>query len=477
MTLEQEKESIGQRVVKAWQGTSEPPNHVQRLALAVADAQVLLKFSIESHRKVPPRVIDDLIKNIDALCLKSASDPAQIAVEERAFWNAYEALGETIAPVTAESIQHSQRESLGWFSRSTTPYALVALAFFGLTGTCQWLWSGGITLRQNLIANETEVDKLRGQERAKYRESEKLGNQLRRVERETLDSGCGADRANPFASKAQKTAGAPKEDICKRIWREWDEVQERRIEAELDRKGLRTEIERTQANFDPRVELLEEWMTVWIGPYAGKLERVEVDKLRAIYLKDRANTDAAQQKLNALPHPERPRIFIGPDAASQASEISEYRAARKEYDQKAAPLREILDGQRAADGARLTELNRGRDNLVERLKHRVNQRIDVIEKYFLPLLLGALGSVIFILRSTIGAIRQSTYTASFGSLSVARVCLGTIAWLLGMLVIPRDMLPGKDILPLALPLLPGYAVEIFFTAMDRLVKAFCDSPK
>ena len=60
---------------------------------------------------------------------------------------------------------------------------------------------------------------------------------------------------------------------------------------------------------------------------------------------------------------------------------------------------------------------------------------------------------------------------------MARVCLGTIAGLLGMLVVPKDMLPGKAILALALPLLPGYAVEIFFTAMDRLVKALRDSPK
>ena len=60
---------------------------------------------------------------------------------------------------------------------------------------------------------------------------------------------------------------------------------------------------------------------------------------------------------------------------------------------------------------------------------------------------------------------------------MARVCLGTIAGLLGMLVVPKDMLPGKDILPLALPLLLGYAVEIFFTAMHRLVKALRDSPK
>ena len=123
------------------------------------------------------------------------------------------------------------------------------------------------------------------------------------------------------------------------------------------------------------------------------------------------------------------------------------------------------------------ELDREKTNRTERLKHRASQRIDFLEKFIIPILLGALGSVIYTLRSMVGAIRQSTYTKHFASMSLVRISLGTIAGLLGVMVFPSEMLPGKEVFPLALPLLLGYAVEIFFTVMDRLVKAFTDPTK
>ena len=217
---------------------------------------------------------------------------------------------------------------------------------------------------------------------------------------------------------------------------------------------LKRDLERAQDFRDPRVALIYDWIARWPFPYKpSDEERAEIAKL--------------QNKL-----------------ADTQLEIASTRSRTVKSFQERVKLDQSLGDLRKNESDLMRNINREKENAVERLRHRVDQRIDRLEKYIFPILLGALGSLIFILRSQIAAIREYTYTSHFVSLSLVRISLGTIAGLLGTLVLPtdaiasKDLVPAiasKDVLPLALPLLLGYSVEIFFTFMDRIVKAFTDT--
>lgn len=120
------------------------------------------------------------------------------------------------------------------------------------------------------------------------------------------------------------------------------------------------------------------------------------------------------------------------------------------------------------------ELAQLRDQLVVELERRCDVILSLLEKYAFPVLLGLLGAVTYILRSLIVQIREYSFTTSFASLSFVRITLGMMAGLLGGLLIPTGDGVLKSVPPLAFPFLFGYAVEVVFTFLDKVVKAFVD---
>lgn len=120
------------------------------------------------------------------------------------------------------------------------------------------------------------------------------------------------------------------------------------------------------------------------------------------------------------------------------------------------------------------KIGQARDQRVFELKHRADLLLDVLQKYAFPVLLGLLGALTYILRSMIVQLREYSYRSNFSSLSFVRICLGMMSGLLGgMLISPNDTVL-KNLPPLALPFLFGYAIEVIFSFLDRIVKAFID---
>ena len=114
--------------------------------------------------------------------------------------------------------------------------------------------------------------------------------------------------------------------------------------------------------------------------------------------------------------------------------------------------------------------------LVE-LDRRVDVILNALQNYVFPVLLGLLGALTYILRSLIVQLREYSYTENFSRLSFVRVALGMMAGLLGGMLIPSD--EGgvmKNLSPLALSFLLGYAVEVLFAFLDRIVTAFTAQP-
>jgi hypothetical protein len=71
-------------------------------------------------------------------------------------------------------------------------------------------------------------------------------------------------------------------------------------------------------------------------------------------------------------------------------------------------------------------------------------------------------------------IREYSYTANFASMTFVRISLGMMAGLLGGLLIPAGDTVLKSLTPLGLSFLFGYAVEVVFAFLDRIVKAFVE---
>jgi hypothetical protein len=101
--------------------------------------------------------------------------------------------------------------------------------------------------------------------------------------------------------------------------------------------------------------------------------------------------------------------------------------------------------------------------------------LQVIQTNILPLLYGLLGAAAFVLRTLSKRIKNMTYVPAANTGFGLRIQLGALAGLaIGWFYTP-DSLEGSSLSPLALAFLAGYSVELFFTAMDKLVFAFSGS--
>ena len=194
----------GMKWITAWlKGRGERTNplaakHEDQLGSAIRDAQVLLKFAIESQKAINPKIVDELIDAIGNLQAFLASDKRTVAgtpadpppspsitfeQAEKAFWNAYEALGQIVTPVTAQSIAASTRQ-LNLPVNVTFPYAMFALFIFFVIVWLQWRWFDETTLRKNLIAIEQAISE---REPAVRKKSFEIAQIRTKFERETAE--------------------------------------------------------------------------------------------------------------------------------------------------------------------------------------------------------------------------------------------------------------------------------------------------
>jgi hypothetical protein len=104
--------------------------------------------------------------------------------------------------------------------------------------------------------------------------------------------------------------------------------------------------------------------------------------------------------------------------------------------------------------------------------------VERLNAHVIPVLLGLLGALVFIIRNLIEQIRSRTLVRHFWSGTLARVCLGMIGGVVGgLLFADSDKQTALSAIPpIALPFFFGYAVEVVFAFLDRIVKAFTTDP-
>jgi hypothetical protein len=97
-----------------------------------------------------------------------------------------------------------------------------------------------------------------------------------------------------------------------------------------------------------------------------------------------------------------------------------------------------------------------------------------VVEYVLPLLLGLLGAIVFVLREISREIRAKIFLPNHTESYRIRLYLGmiaglTFAWLFSW-IIPAGSESGLGAAsPLAIAFMVGYSVEILFSALDRII--------
>lgn len=94
----------------------------------------------------------------------------------------------------------------------------------------------------------------------------------------------------------------------------------------------------------------------------------------------------------------------------------------------------------------------------------------ILLQFVMPVLLGSIGALAYVLRNTSEQIKSSTFSTTTPVRNLVRIVLGA---LMGVVIGLFSDLSGKvNLQPLALAFLAGYGVEAVFTLFDSLIAKF-----
>jgi hypothetical protein len=115
-----------------------------------------------------------------------------------------------------------------------------------------------------------------------------------------------------------------------------------------------------------------------------------------------------------------------------------------------------------------------RDRIASDMVGIATPMVERLNSHVIPAILGLLGSLVFVIRQLAEQIKARTLVRHFASDTLARVCLGMIGGVVGGLLFADSEKDSalSTIPPIALPFFFGYAVEVVFTFLDRIVKTF-----
>ena len=115
------------------------------------------------------------------------------------------------------------------------------------------------------------------------------------------------------------------------------------------------------------------------------------------------------------------------------------------------------------------EINRTQSKVVQ-VQEQANLIVGILGAYILPILLGSIGAVAYIIRTISEQIRTSTFSPSSPTRHIMRTALGAMA---GVVVgLFSDLSTKLSLPPLAVAFLAGYGVEAVFSMFDGFIAKF-----
>jgi hypothetical protein len=145
------------------------------------------------------------------------------------------------------------------------------------------------------------------------------------------------------------------------------------------------------------------------------------------------------------------------------------------YGQAGSRLRWIVRLHKILHTLARRELASEEANLQRKTAHEVRIILGNLATYIVPLIMGLLGALAYILQLLTTQLRDHTYVPTSVSGNVVRLCLGAIAGVFGALLAPGSDAVLKGLPPLFIPFVFGYGIEILFALLNRIVKSFTQS--
>lgn len=429
------------RWVSLWRGKDPERNAPLRMddpiGGAIDDAEILLCFAAQSRRSIKKERIKALTEAVGAVVesrrLQQAPTPDQLT----AFWTAYDELAVEMAPLSAQSIRASMSFNATRFPHSlltsTGINAFLAFIVFVICIGLQGIWAAGRALLDKADALNQQIVQVEQREQHSRIVQARLQARLQRVSRELCPPhGCSADAlgrlpdSGPALPKSMVPVSSPPAVLSKDSELRLN-AERRQIVDALDEESSRSaeqynELKTLTDRSKSLIEPIHEW-------YAKALALCDrIDSLCPIIVQP--------PSVETTPAP----------LSGEASPYEQFRHERQIEQQRTKAFRENL--------------------------HRAQLILDNLATYWLPLFMGLLGALAYILRSLTLQLRDHTYVPTSISVLVVRMCLGAVAGVFGaMLALGPD--PSlKSVPPLFVPFVFGYGIEVMFSLMDQVVGSF-----
>jgi hypothetical protein len=109
---------------------------------------------------------------------------------------------------------------------------------------------------------------------------------------------------------------------------------------------------------------------------------------------------------------------------------------------------------------------------VEKVRAEARQYILFLNSYVYPMLAGALGASVFLMRTIFVSLGGLALTMRTFSVAYLRIAIGSIAGIVIGWLVTDEVAGSISLAPLALAFVAGYAVEIIYAILDRVVAVF-----
>ena len=428
-----------------------------QLRQAREDATVLLAYAVQSDHAVGADKTNALIDAIEALDAADRGRTQATHAQRSEFWKAYEAIATTMAPVSAFSLRKTtELMEKKWWTKPfapTTGLALLAIVVFTVSLFAQYCWVTG----RDLLDQAGELSKQKSQA---VEQLWKLRDEGERIaaERSQLQDAHPPSVLPAGTMEAAVRGGAPSARSAGPTVESNRESPRNRAkldllaEAEQRNKSAMRPVQRQVEALGRATADIEPALLDWYRLCPRKLcERGWLDSHELDVKSRKGRIKDLEAQLAKLPVP-------AIDAALRSAKLVTVDARRIELEQERD--REQFD------------LIRHQAELSRDLVHRARMFLRAADAYVIPMLMGWLGALTFMLRTLVLQLRNHSYTPAFASISFVRMVLGMMAGALGGMFVPSADNALKALPPMALPFVFGYGVEILFSFLDRIVNAF-----
>lgn len=408
----------------------------RELVTDMDDAQLLLSYFTRNGLAEDRKINDDVVKTLIISRERLRAGEFDSKDEEAKFRTAYGLIAKAAQPVTVASLRDStataSRMSLKWDWARNRPYLTPEsrpvpeiaclryrnFAFLVLFALVivQSYWTATSSVVTKTDALITEINRAPTKQEYIQREAARLGNNK-------------TGNAPAKNTSTSTTLPAPAPVVV---------ATTKTNNAELTRDELVSKIGELEANYS------------MLGKFMWPFKWLQFDREKA------AKKEAAKdQSTTATPAPTpSPKPSDGQDIAAddkQGKDPNEALFVPSKFQSESAAIRAVAV-----------------------------QVIDVMQKWLLPLLYGALGAMVFVVRTLSMQARDRLFRKEGLVSLVLRVFLGMISGLAIGWFWGHDPEPTKTggamtlstLSPFALAFIAGYGVELFFALLDKIVSTF-----